>query len=248
MSEGARKARLNEKRSDWSARRLDDDRRARREVRLVEHAEPVEARADHPAQVVVDEDLVLHVGAAFRAAVAARRQRQVEAVVAGVAAEADDLARADRDDVAVLGIERLGVEEEGNRLAVGAERQQRVGVAIEDVGEDVELLRALGPLGRAVGQLGAAVHVERADAGVDDALGAGEAARERQPVGALGRVVVDARIELRLTGAAVGEERIRRLLGVVDQALGARQRVLRQGAGRDLVGPAVVHGSGMRAR
>ena len=99
---------------------------------------------------------------------------------------------------------------------------------------------------REVGQTRAAVDVEGADAGVDDALGAGHAAGERQPA-AVGQLVVHARVELRLGGAGVGVGRIRRVERGWDRAGGPRQRVLGEVAGRELVGPLVVHRLRVRA-
>ncbi len=240
MSDGARKARLNEKRTDCSGVGFTITAVRGEKFGSSSTLNLSSARADHPAQVVGDEDLVLDVDAALRAVVAARRQAEVELVVAEVAAVAQHVAGAERVDVAVLDVERLGVELEEDRLSVESHRQQRVGVAVEDVGEEVDLLRALGPARRAVAEHRAAVHVERADAGVDDALGAGEAGRERQAVGAFGGFVVDPGIELRLARAAVGKGRVRGVRRVVDRAFGPRHRVLREPARRDLVRPAVV--------
>jgi hypothetical protein len=96
-------------------RRLHHERRARREHRVVNRAELVDAAADDPPEVVAQEDFVLNVPAAFVAIVAVRRQRDVEHVAAEVAAEAEHVARADRADVARLDVERLGVEHQRQR-------------------------------------------------------------------------------------------------------------------------------------
>ena len=88
--------------------------------------------------------------------------------------------------------------------------------------------------------------VEGTDAGVEDAVGAGVAAREHQLVGAIGRVVIDARVELRLRGALVREVRVLRAGVVRNRAHRAREGVRRVAAGRDLVGPAIVDRAGVR--
>ena len=117
MNDGARNARLNDTRNVCVGVRLDHERRPRREHRVVDRRELVDAAADHPAEVVAEEDLVLHVGAALVAVVAVGRQRDVERVVPEVAAVASatccvPIAR----DVAGLEVERLGVEAERQEL------------------------------------------------------------------------------------------------------------------------------------
>jgi hypothetical protein len=122
--------------------RLENERGSRREHRLVDVAELVHARPDVPPPLVVDEDLVLDVGPALQAPIAPRSDRQIEAVIAEVPAVGEDLARANRVDVAEFPVVGLRVEREGNGQAVRADRQQAVGVAVEDVREEVELQRA----------------------------------------------------------------------------------------------------------
>ena len=80
---------------------------------------------------------------------------------------------------------------------------------------------------------------------MDDAARARVAAGEGQLVGAAGRVVVDARIELRLRRAVVHERRIRRRLPG-DDAGRPREGVRRVPAGK-LVGPAIVDRARVRA-
>ena len=185
-------------------RRLEDERRARGGHRVIDVRELVDADADVPAEVVVDEDLVLDVAADFRAAVAERRQRQVEVVAAQVAAVGDHLARAERLHVAQLEVVGLRVERERDWLAVGAHRQQAVGVARQDVREEVELERPARVAHRAVAEAEAG-DVERPDAGVDDAVGARVTAFDHHLVLAVGIVIVHAPGELGLRGALVRE-------------------------------------------
>ena len=96
MNDGARNARLNERRNVCAASGLHHERRPRREHRVVDRRELVDAAADDPAEVIAEEDLVLDVGAALVAVVAVRGQRDVERVVAEVAAEGQRVLRADR--------------------------------------------------------------------------------------------------------------------------------------------------------
>ena len=138
MNDGARNARLNDTRNVWLGGRLDEERRARREDRVVDRRELVEAAADHPAEMVAEEDLVLEVAAALVAVVAVRRERDVERVVPEVAAVGQHVARADRLHVGRLEVEGVRLEVERQRLPVGAARQQVRGVAVEQVGEEGE--------------------------------------------------------------------------------------------------------------
>ena len=70
MNDGARNARLNDTRNVLAGVRLDHERRARREHRIVDRRELVDAAADDPPEVAAQEDLVLQVRAAFIAVVA----------------------------------------------------------------------------------------------------------------------------------------------------------------------------------
>ena len=81
--------------------------------------ELVHARADDPAEVLAEEDLVLHVGADLGAVVAGGRDRQVEEVLPEVAAVGQHVVRAERRDVADLEVEGLALEVEPEQLAVG---------------------------------------------------------------------------------------------------------------------------------
>ena len=81
MTDGERNARLNETRSAWSSTRLEHRREPRREHRIVEVAELVDAAADVEPDLV-EEDLVLHVGAELGAVLGGRRDGDVEVVAA----------------------------------------------------------------------------------------------------------------------------------------------------------------------
>ena len=143
-SDGARKARLYETRNVWSAAGLNISVVRGENTQSFDRVELVDAAADDPAELLAQEDLVLDVEPALVAIVLPRRQRQVEVVAAVVAAVADHVARAERDDVAELDVVRLVLEDELDRVAVDVERQQVVGLAVEDVGEEVQLQRARG--------------------------------------------------------------------------------------------------------
>ena len=143
-----------------------------------------------------------------------------------------------------LEVIRLRVELERQRLAVEANRQQPVGIPVEDVGEDIGLERALGEAHGAVGEADRR-HVEGPDAGVDDALGARVAALKHQLVGAVGRVVVGPADELGLLRRRVREGGIGRALPVRDRTHRTREGIRTEVARRQLVGPAVVHGAGV---
>ena len=89
ISDGERNALLYEHAHGVIGGRLQDQRDARREHRVLDVVELVEARAEADADLVVQEDLVLDVAAELGAVVAARRDRQIEGVEADVAAVAD---------------------------------------------------------------------------------------------------------------------------------------------------------------
>ena len=69
-----------------------------------------------------------------------------------------------------LDVERLGVEDERQRLARRPARQQVRRVAVEQVGEEGDAAAALLVARREVGHPRVARDVERPDAAVDDAL------------------------------------------------------------------------------
>ena len=127
------------------------------------------------------------------------------------------------------------------------------GVAVQDVGEEpgVEALPLVVGLG--VAHHRAARDVERPDAGVHDAFGAARAAGERQ-LAAVGVVVVDAAVDLRLRRAGVGERRVGAAGAAADLGPIARNgagrpahRILRIAARGDLERPAIVDRRGVRA-
>ena len=120
MSDGARNARLKDTRNGLIGRRLVHERRPRREDGVVDRRELVDAAADHPAELVAEEDLVLHVRAALVAVFRVRGNRDVEGVAAEVAAVAQRVLGADRVHVAGLDVECLGIEPERDRLAIRA--------------------------------------------------------------------------------------------------------------------------------
>ena len=126
--------------------------------------------------------------------------------------------------------------------------QQVRRVAVQDVDEEVQLHRLLAVVHLAVAEHRAAVDVERADAAVQDAVGAGDAALEHELPLAVGEVVVDAHVELRLRRALVVVVGILRAGAVGDRAGRPRQRILRVEARRDLVRPAIVDGLARASR
>ncbi len=190
-------------------RRLEHQRRPRRELHVLDDVELVHARAEQEAHVLAEEDLVLEVAAAFLARVGGRRNRQVEVAEAEVAAVAHHVPLLERAHVAELEVVRVALEDEVQRLPVQADGQQVGRIPVEDVGEEVQLHRALAVVHLAVAKDGARVDVERPDAAVQDAVGAGHAALEHQLALAVLEVVVGADVQLGLGRAFVGEGRIR---------------------------------------
>ena len=102
--------------------RLDQHGHTRRDDRVVNRRELVHARTRHEAQVLVDEDFILHVDAAFGARRFSRRNRQVELVVAEVAAIGEHMTAAKRRRVAYLKVVGLGVEQEVDPVAPRVDR------------------------------------------------------------------------------------------------------------------------------
>ena len=90
----------------WFSLRLDHERRARREDEVVQVIEPIDARAERPAEVIGQEDLVLHVDAELRAVVRLRRDREIERVEPQVATVGDDVAVGERLNVRQLEVAR----------------------------------------------------------------------------------------------------------------------------------------------
>ena len=180
--------------------------------------------------MIAQEDLVLDVPASLVAVVAARRDRDVERVVPVVPAKAQHVAGADRAHVGRFDVECLGVEIEGQRLAVGAAREQVRGLPVEQVREERDSPAALCVPGGEVAHARAIFDVERSDAGMDDAPRSGDSAGERHPA-AVGHVVVRPAVEFRLLRARVREGRVLRVEGVVHEACGPRQRILREISG-----------------
>ncbi len=195
--------------------------------------------------MVTEKDLVLDEPAALVAVVAHRRERDVERVLAEIAAEREHVARPDGAHVGGFHVERLGIEDERERQARRSARQEVRRVAGEQVGEERDSTAALLVAGREVGHAGVARDVEGADAAVDDAFGSSHAAAEGDDAAA-GDVVVDAGVELRLRRPLVRERRIGCLKVIRNGPRGTRQRILRQVARRQLERPAIVHGFCMR--
>ena len=76
---------------------------------------------------------------------------------------------------------------------------------VHQVGEEVHLHRAALVVHLPVPHVGSVLDVERSDPRVDDALGAGDAARIGDPPA--GNLLIDTRVELGLTGPTVRERR-----------------------------------------
>src|SRR6266545_1631364 len=196
MNDGARNARLNETRIVWSSAGL---------IMNVVRGENTASSTDDPPEIFAQEDLVLQVRAPFVAVVVGQRKRDIERVVAEVAAVAEDMRGADRGDIVGLNVERLGVEVERQRLAGRQERQQVRRIAIEQVREERDAPSTLLIPRHEESEPRVARDVERTDAGMNQSLRARDAAFDghRSPVAR--DVVVDAPVELRLLGPLVRE-------------------------------------------
>ncbi len=115
--------------------RLHHERNAGREHRRVQVAELVDPPAEDQAEPV-EEDLVLQVGAELETVVRHRGDGDVEVVAAHVAAVGQQVPLPDERRVADLGVERLRLEPETDRLAGARIRQQEVRrIAVQEVGE-----------------------------------------------------------------------------------------------------------------
>ena len=140
-------------------------------------------------------------------------------------------------EVEIVGV---GDEVEEQRVAVDADRQQVGGVTVEQVGEEVDVQRALRPRALEVGEAGTLVDVERADAGVHDAVRGGITGGQRDQLLAVGEGLVVAQVDLLLLGALILERRIRRRrIRARDIAGRAIVRILLTVAGGDLEAPVV---------
>ena len=137
---------------------------------VLQHVEVVHANAELPAELLAQEPLVLDVDALLVARVALRCDRQVERIVADVAAVAQHVACPDRRDVRQFEVVRLRVEQEVDGLPVGADCQQRRRRAVQHVREELRPQRAACVGALHVAGVGALLDPERADAGVDDAI------------------------------------------------------------------------------
>src|SRR5437868_14891346 len=104
--------------------RLDQYRRPWREHGMVNRREFIQPAANNPSEMVIEEDLVLDVRAAFRAIRPCWRNRNVEGVVPEIGPVAHRVPRGDRADVARLEVERACVEVERERLPIDAAREQ----------------------------------------------------------------------------------------------------------------------------
>ena len=104
------------------------------------------------------------------------RERDVERIVAEVAAVAQHVRRADRGDIVGLDVECLGVEVERERLAGRQERQQVRRIAIEQVREERDAPSTLLIPRHEVSKPRVARDVERTDAGMNQSLRARDAA------------------------------------------------------------------------
>ena len=195
---------------------------------MVEVAELVGAHAEREPELV-DEELLLQVGAELVAVLAAGRHRDVELVAPVVAPVAQDvLARRARSSRRPRG-RRSGSRSRARPAAsVAGSVCSRFGAfASTRLREGPDPQRPLGVDGPAVGHVRAALDVEGPDAGVDDALGAGVARLVGEP-SAVAQILVDAQVDLRLAGAGVleaaGAVPVRRVPGAADREA-AGQRV-----------------------
>ena len=98
--------------------------------------------------MIGQEDLVLPVQAQLGAIVAVRSEREIELVVAQVAAVADDVPLRERLHVRDVHVSGLRVEGKRNRVAGRISREQVVGVAVEHLCESGDA-QALAPEGHA---------------------------------------------------------------------------------------------------
>ncbi len=106
--------------------------------------------------------------------------------------------------VAELAVEGLRFEVQLQRHAGGGIGQQQIRrLAVQEVREELRAQRAARVGDLTVTQVRARLHIERADATVHEAFRAGHATRVAN--GGVGQLLIDAHVELRLAGAAVGE-------------------------------------------
>ena len=97
-----------------------------------------------------------------------------------------------------------------NRAAARRSRRSSGGrLAVDRVDEDLQLQPVACIVDAAVLERRAALDLERAETGVNDPFGAGNATGEHDLLPPVRQVVVRARIELRLHGAPVLERRVR---------------------------------------
>ena len=113
-TEGDRKARLKDSRNEWLGAGLNIGGDPGREDRVCEVAELVDAAAGAKPELV-EEDLVLEVGAELVAVLRVRGEGDVEVVAAGVAAVGQDVLPGDHDRVADLDVVGLRLEVELQR-------------------------------------------------------------------------------------------------------------------------------------
>ncbi len=181
--------------------RFEDRSQSRREHRVVDVAEFVDATAQHePPSIEVD--LVLHVGAQLGAVLGRRRDRDVEVVATDIAAVIEHMPDADGRRVARLEVKGLRREIQLQRLSgpgVGNQQVRRLG--IKKVGEETDLQRAATVADLAVSEQRARLNVERSDAAVDRTFGARDTTGVAHA--AIGQFLIDAGVEFRLTGAGV---------------------------------------------
>ena len=150
-------------------RRLDEERDARRDLRIRPVAELVHSSAQHEAEPV-PEDLVLQVPADLDAVFGQRGEGDVEGVLPHVAAIGQSVPIPQEHRMADLAVDRLRLEVELQRPSGGQVRQQQVRrLAVQDVREDLDPQVAPRVVHLAVAQIGPRLQVERPDAAVGEA-------------------------------------------------------------------------------
>src|SRR3982751_1854453 len=99
---------------------------------LCSENETIDTCPDNPAGAVRQHDFILRVRAALVAGSAGRCKRQIEMVMAVIAAVRHDMAAAQQMEVRELGIVRLVLEHEGKQRTIRSAFEQRWSIGIQD--------------------------------------------------------------------------------------------------------------------